>query len=391
MITQGIADELADIAADEGANWAAIERLIDAMPNYVTAGDTLADLPPDFLEHAPANILNRFNIPLAYGGLAATATARRRALICERIGGLCTALTMSMPGPGLAMPPVLALGTDDQKAAFFASFTDAHTPRFGAFAITEPQGGSDAVTMHTVAVRDGDEWVINGEKCFISGGARADIVVLFATIAPEKGRFGIRAFLIPADTAGFKVDRCEDMLGLRASQLASLSFVDCRVPLTAMLGHNGRRGPFIDAFTGAQSAWNYMRPALAAGINGNCQGMIDHAETLLARDGIGDRSRPALAHFRARTAASRLIALRAADRYDAGEDASFDASLAKAFAASLAMELAEALVALFPAEALTVGSRIEKFLRDAKAYDILEGTGDMQRLMIARGFDPLRH
>ena len=377
----------------DAARWRQVERLMAAMPAYVEEGDRTGDLPAGLLAAAPADALNRMNVPVPYGGLAATATARSRADVFERVGRICPALPMALPGPGLAMPPVLSLGTEDQRRAFFALFTEAHEPRFAAFAITEPQGGSDAVAMRTTATRDGDEWILDGEKCFISGGARADVTVVFATIAPDKGRFGIRAFLVPAGTPGFRVDGCEDMLGLRASQLARLSFTGCRLPLTAMLGHNGRRGPFIDAFTGAQNAWNYMRPALAAGINGACLGALDHAAALLRQGAVAGVSRRAaagvtLAHFRARTAAARRIALAAADRFDAGEDASLDASMAKAFSASLAMDLAEALAALFPAEMLVRGSRLEKFGRDAKAFDILEGTGEMQRLMIARAFDP---
>lgn len=394
---RGRSAELDAIRAESAESWEHIDRLLGAMGHFVREGDASGDLPQGVLDLMPANVFNRLNLPCAFGGHAATGTARRRALLFEAVGRICPALPMALPGPGLAMPPILALGTPEQKTRAFALFTESDVPRFGAFAITEPQGGSDAVAMRTTAIADGDSYVLNGEKCFITNGARADLVVVFATIAPHRGRFGVRAFLIERGTPGFRVDRREDMLGLRASQLATLSFTDCRVPASAMLGHTGRRGPLIDAFTGAQSAWDYMRPALASGINGACFGILEHADGLIdgdrgALDSVGAvRARASIAAYRARVVGARLVALAAADRFDAGQPSSIDASLAKAHSAALAMEIAEGLASLFPAHACARGEPIEKFYRDAKAFDILEGTGDMQRLMISRAFQPTLH
>ncbi len=183
------------------------------------------------------------------------------------------------------------------------------------------------------------------------------------------------------------------MMGLRASQLAALSFTECRLPAERMLGHDGKRGPFIDAFAGAQSAWDFMRPALAAGINGSCFGILEKAQHALDRgdawlpaSGL-DAARDELALLRARVHSSQLLALRAAWKYDSGGRASMDASMAKAFASTLAMEVAHRVAQMFPLQAAQSGHAFEKFYRDAKAFDILEGTGDMQRLMIARAFE----
>jgi acyl-CoA dehydrogenase len=250
------------------------------------------------------------------------------------------------------------------------------------------------VRHHRAARRIGRHgYVLNGTKCFITSGRRADAVVVFASIDPTKGRFGIRAFVVDKGTPGFSVDRCEDMMGLRASQLAALSFIDCAVPAERMLGHNGRRGPLVDAFVGAQNAWDYMRPALAAGINGNCAGMIETAERCLAAGeapltaAACEAARDELRLFRARVHSAQLLALRAAWKFDSGQRASLDASMAKAFSSTLAMELAHRLARLFPLHAVQRGHPFEKFYRDAKAFDILEGTGDIQRLMIARAFE----
>jgi len=370
---------LAATARDEPDMSAEVEVMLAHMPAWAAAADAAGAAPDDMWCSIPARMLNRLNIPLAAGGLAMTATATRRAIVFERVGRICAALPLSLPGPGLSMPPVASLGTPEQKARFFAAFTEADAPVWGAFAITEPWCGSDATSLRTQAVADGDDYIINGEKCFITNGDRAEHVVVFATIAPEKGRFGIRAFLVERSNPGFAVDRCENMLGLRAARLAALRFTDCRVHKTDMLGHTGKRGPLIDAFVGAQSAWDYMRPALAAAINGACLGAMEHAEALLART-----QRRQLAGLRGRVQAAQLIALKAAWLHDRGERASAAASMAKAYASSLAMEVARVLSGMLPGEMLCAGSPIEKFCRDAKGFDILEGTGDMQRLMIAR-------
>lgn len=377
--------------------WGLMEDLLDRMPAWVAEADRVGDIPDGFWSGAPIGLLNRMNMPVEYGGVPLTATALRRSVIFERVGRICPALPMGMPGPGLSMPPVLSLGTETQKRAYFGRFCDAERPVWGAFAITEPQSGSDATAMRTVAVARDDGYELSGQKCFITSGKRADVVVVFATIAPDKGRFGIRAFVVPCNTPGFTIDRCEDMMGLRASQLASLSFDGCRLPTDSMLGHNGRRGPLIDAFTGAQSAWDYMRPALASGINGVCAGMIEHAERLLALDEDGftiaqvEACRQQLAEFRARVQSSQLMALRAAWKYDSGARASLDASMSKAYSSMLVMELAHVLCSMFPMRAVRLGDPLEKFYRDAKAFDILEGTGDMQRLMVARAYETSTH
>ncbi|WP_224360658.1 acyl-CoA dehydrogenase family protein [Hyalangium versicolor] len=372
--------------------WQLFEALETHLAPLAARADAEADIPSELWSLMPVDLLNRVNMPVSYGGIALTSTAVRRAVVFERIGRICPALPIGLPGPGLSCPPVLALGTEEQKVAYFQRFLGQTRPVWGAFAITEPQGGSDAAAMRTVATRAGDDYVLNGTKCFITSGGRADVVVVFASIDPSKGRFAIRAFVVPRDTPGFSVDRCEDMMGLRASQLASLSFSDCRVPATNMLGHTGKRGPLMDAFTGAQAAWDYMRPVLSSLINGGCLGMVDHAERCLDSGEAElsrtttEQAREELNMFRARICSSQLLALRAAWKFDAGQHASTDASLAKAFASTVSMELAHRLSTLFPAKAVTVGDRIEQFYRDAKAFDILEGTGDMQRLMIARAY-----
>lgn len=378
------------VRREDPAGCAALDELLQRMPAIARQADADGDIDPSAWHGLCCDVLNRMNVPVTLGGTPITATALRRVAVFEQVGRICPGVPIGMPGPGLSTPPVDSLGTGAQRRSYFERF-DVGSPVWGAFAITEPQGGSDATAMKTTAKRTaGGDYVLNGEKCFITNGARADAVVVFATLDPTKGRFGVRAFLVDKGTPGFCVDRCEDAMGLRASQLATLSFVDCRVPAECMLGHNGARGPLIDALTGAQNAWDYMRPGLSAVMNGACLGMLDHAEALLASGYTGHSRRDTAAvreclrEYRCRIEAARLMVLRVAWKYDKGLRVSGEASMAKAFCSCLAMRFAAWLASRFPLQAICRGDRIEKFCRDAKGFDILEGTGDMQRLMLAR-------
>lgn len=370
-----------------------LEDLLHCMPSWTGEADRIGDIPAGLWSRVPVKILNRMLVPPEYGGLELTATALRRVVVYEQLAKVCPALLIGMPGAGLSLPPVLSLGTEKQKREYCERFVNSDRPVWGAFAMTEPQGGSDATAIRTLAVAKSDGYQLSGQKCFITNGKRADVVVVFATISPDKGRFGIRAFLITNDCPGFSVDGCEDMMGLRASQLSSLSFSSCHIPKEGMLGHTGERGPTHDAFVGAQSAWDFMRPVLASMINGACTGLLEHLDAAL-RAGRFPMKRGAVAHalgrlayLTARVHSARMLALRAAWKYDAGQRVSFDASMSKAYSSSVAMEVAMSVSRLLPLRSISSGDPVEKFYRDAKAFDILEGTGDMQRLMVARAFE----
>jgi acyl-CoA dehydrogenase len=149
------------------------------------------------------------------------------------------ALSTAIPGPGLAAPPILAQGTPEQQARFLGLYMDGQL-HWGALALTEPGIGSDVAGMSTTAVLDGDEWVINGHKHYITNGARADLIVTFATIDKNLGREGIRPFVVPKGTPGLIVGRIEQKMGLRASQTAELIFENCRIPKDHLLAGRGQ-------------------------------------------------------------------------------------------------------------------------------------------------------
>src|SRR6202049_3340008 len=176
------------------------------------------------------------------------------------------ALSTAIPGPGLAAPPILAQGTVEQQQKFLSIFRDSQL-HWGALALTEPGIGSDVAGMSTTAVLDGEEWVINGRKHYITNGARADLVVTFATIDKSLGREGIRPFVVPRGTPGFIVGRIEEKMGLRASQTADLIFENCRIPKENLL--SGRESSKKAGFKAAMGTLDATRPmvgSLAVGI-----------------------------------------------------------------------------------------------------------------------------
>src|SRR2546421_9184175 len=176
------------------------------------------------------------------------------------------ALSTAIPGPGLAAPPILSQGTPEQQAKFLGPYMDGQL-HWGALALTEPGIGSDVAGMSTTAVLEGDEWVLNGYKHYITNGSRSDLVGTFATIEKSLGREGIRPFVVPRGTPGFVVGRIEEKMGLRASQTAELIFENCRIPKDHLL--SGRESSKKAGFKAAMGTLDATRPmvgALAVGI-----------------------------------------------------------------------------------------------------------------------------
>src|SRR3989337_449418 len=155
------------------------------------------------------------------------------------------AVLLNVPGPGLAAPSIVASGTPEQKKRFLDDIfgIDSDEPRFGALAVTEPQAGSDVSNVQTTAVRDGDEWVLNGTKMYCTNGARAEIVVINATVDKSLGRQGQKFFVVEKGTPGFNIGKIEKKMGLTASETAAFSLDDCRVPFDNLLGGEAALGP----------------------------------------------------------------------------------------------------------------------------------------------------
>ncbi|HEV2582078.1 MAG TPA: acyl-CoA dehydrogenase family protein [Ktedonobacteraceae bacterium] len=303
------------------------------------------------------------------------------------------ALSTAIPGPGLAAPPILSQGTPEQQMRFLGPYMDGQL-HWGALALTEPGIGSDVAGMSTTATLDGDEWVINGHKHYITNGARADLVVTFATVDMRLGREGIRPFVVPKGTPGMIVGRIEEKMGLRASQTAELIYENCRVPQDHLLA--GREKTQKAGFKAAMGTLDATRPmvgALAVGI-----ARAAHETT---REWVCDElPKGFLAHKRReiedeleelgqQIEMARFLVWRAAWMADKRIPNSKEASMSKAFAGALVMKVTAAGVRISaPGENSERRQFLAKWFRDAKIFDIFEGTAQVQRLVIARRLFP---
>lgn len=293
-------------------------------------------------------------------------------------------LLLSMPRQGLGNAAIAAVANEEQRRRF------AHV--WAAMAITEPGCGSDSAAIRTTAVRDGEHYVLNGEKIFVTAGARADAVVVWATLDRGLGRAAIKSFVVEKGTPGMTVTRLEKKLGIKASDTASISFQECRVPAANLLG-----SPEIDprkGFAGVMETFDNTRPLVAAMAVGLARAALDRSRELLERAGCRfERNRPLLAlkhaearwhRYEAEWEAARLLTLKAAWMADNRQPNSREASIAKAKAGRMVGEVTLGCVELVGALGYGEDELLEKWARDAKILDIFEGTQQIQQLIIAR-------
>lgn len=299
------------------------------------------------------------------------------------------AVILTLPGPGLGGPPVELMGTTEQKDKYLGIFKSPE-PLWGAYGLTEPVAGSDVAGIKTTCRKDGNHYVLNGRKCFITNGARASWVVIFATVDASKGRAGHRAFVVEKGTPGFSVGKIEEKMGLRASETAELVLEDCRVHQDALLGgekhYEGKEG-----FMGAMKTFDSTRPMVAAMAVGIARAAYEKAIDFTKEH--FDLSRPIaryhaveelLARSHRRIEASRLLTWRAAWMADSGIPNAKEASMAKAYAARAAVDVLADLVQVMGAAGVMNDNFVEKWFRDIKVYDIFEGTGEIQRIVISK-------
>jgi acyl-CoA dehydrogenase len=293
-------------------------------------------------------------------------------------------LLLSMPRQGLGNSAIASVADDEQIARFRGTWA--------AMAITEPGVGSDSANIQTTAVLDGDHYVINGEKIYVTSGGRADSVVVWATLDKSLGRAAIKSFVVEKGTPGMSVERLEHKLGIRASDTAAITFSDCRVPKENLLG-----SPDVDAkqgFAGAMATFDNTRPLVAAMAVGCARAALDLTTDLLAQAGVViDYTRPGqvqhaaaarLLALEAEWEGARLLTLQAAWLADNGKPNSLEASMAKAKAGRVGSEITLACVQLASSVGYSEGELLEKWSRDSKILDIFEGTQQIQQLIVAR-------
>jgi acyl-CoA dehydrogenase len=288
------------------------------------------------------------------------------------------------PGPGLPEGNVLALGTEEQKERFLGPFLEPDRPRWACFAMTEPGAGSDAAAIATTARRDGDGWILNGAKCFIGGASRADWILVQATLDASAGRCAQRAFVVERGTPGLGGFKIEKKMGLRAYESTSFTLSDCRVPAANLLGGETRESGA--GFRTAMRTFNAGRPIIGANAVGMGRAALDEAlafareSDLLRRERVRDR----LEAMARRLRMARLVCLRAGWLADRERPNVVEASMAKAMAAGVAQDAAALGMELLGEVGARGDHLIEKLYRDVKAMDIVEGTGQIQRVIIAR-------
>ncbi|MBD9733038.1 acyl-CoA dehydrogenase family protein [Streptomyces sp. H28] len=284
---------------------------------------------------------------------------------------------------GLVAKTVAAWGSEEQKRAWLPGLTSGE--RVGCFALTEPGTGSDAGSLTTRAVREGDAYVVNGSKTFITNGTWADVVLLFARSTDAPGHRGVSAFLVPADTPGLIRCAIHGKLGLRGQATAELVFQDVRVPASAMLGPEGK------GFSVAMSALAKGRMSVAAGCVGIAQAALDAA---VAHAGEREQFGRTIAHHQlvqelisdiaVDVDAARLLTWRVADLVDRGQPFAVESSKAKLFASEAAVRAANNALQVFGGYGYIDEYPAGKLLRDARVMTLYEGTSQIQKLLIGR-------
>ncbi|HET7482906.1 MAG TPA: acyl-CoA dehydrogenase family protein [Actinomycetota bacterium] len=303
------------------------------------------------------------------------------------------AVLLNIPGPGLAAPSIRASGTPEQQKKFLDDIfnVESDEPRFGALAVTEPQAGSDVSNVQTTAVRDGDEWILNGTKVFCTNGARSEIVVVNATVDKSLGRQGQKFFVVEKGTPGFKVGKLESKLGIRASETAELILDDCRIPFDNILGGEAALEPKGSGFKGTMKTFDSSRPSVAAMGLGIGRAAYEYARDWVARELPMTTNFPRkhaieqkLGQMKRELGAARGLVWKAAWMADNKISNSKEASMAKAYAPQAALRACIGAIQIMGPEGYSKEHLVEKWYRDIKVYDIFEGTGQIQRVVISR-------
>jgi acyl-CoA dehydrogenase len=337
--------------------------------------------PADVIAKAHELGLLNAHVPAEYGGLELSGFDGM--LIGEELAWGCSGMATSLAANTLGAAPVLIAGTEEQKRRFVAQLVDE--PILCSFALTEPNAGSDVSGIQTTAVRHGDEYVLNGSKMFITNAGHAAWLVVFASTDKSKRHRGLSAFVVPAGLDGVVVERHLDKMGQRATDTSAIAFHDVRVPVENRLGEEG------DGFKIAMKTLDFTRPGTAAGAVGVAQAAYEYAveyakvriqfgQPIAMNQGVNFL----IADMATEIEAARLLVWQAAWLHDQGKRATLQSSYAKRFAADTAMKVTTDAVQIFGGYGYMKEYPVEKLMRDAKLFQIYEGTSQIQRLVIAR-------
>ena len=343
--------------------------------------DEHKDVPAALIKEMGALGFMGIDVPEQYGG--AGLDTLTYVLVIEEINRACASTGVVLCSHvSLAMEPILRWGSDAQKKKWLLPM--AKGEKLGCFALSEPASGSDAAAMRTSARREGDVFVLNGTKNFITNGSKADVAIVFAQSDPSLKHKGIAAFVVERGTPGFSVGKLESKLGIRGSDTAQLVFQDCRVPAANLIGEVGQ------GFKIALSTLDGGRISIAAqavGIGRAC--LEDALAYAKERQAFGkpiaehQAIQQMLADMATEVDAARLLTWRAATLKDKGEDHILAAAEAKLFASTIAVEAARDCVQIFGGYGYLTDFPAERHYRDAKITEIYEGTSEIMKLVIA--------
>jgi alkylation response protein AidB-like acyl-CoA dehydrogenase len=336
----------------------------------------------DIVRKAAKLELTYSGVPEEYGGPGLSNLDN--VMVIEELGWGCMGVAACIALNQIAILPILLAGSEEQKKEYLGRLTDPDKPVLCAFGLTEPEAGSDAASLKTRAVRDGDEYVLNGGKCFITNGGVSEFYTIFATVDPELKYHGVTAFLVEGDTPGFSIGKIEHKMGMRASQTAELVLEDVRVPASNILRGEGQ------GFYVAMETLDTSRPGVGAIGVGLAQAAFDEAlayskqrvqfgKPICRQQSIAFM----LADMATKVDYARLLCYRAAWMLDNGLNAIKESSMAKYIGTDVAMEVCTDAVQIHGGYGYMKDYLVEKFFRDAKILQIVEGTNQIQRLVLS--------
>ncbi len=325
--------------------------------------------------------LMNLNVPAEYGGSGLSLF--EQCVIVEELAYACAGMTTSIIANCLALEPILLGATPEQKARFLTPFCASY--QLASFCLTEPGGGSDAGAIKTHARRDGEAYVLDGEKCFITNAPHASLYTVFATVDPGARHRGVTAFVVPRSAEGVVPGKDEEKMGHRASATSTVRFERVRVPVADRLQGDG------DGFALAMRTLDQTRTPIGALATGIAQAALDHAARYaLQRETFGkpiaehQAIQIKLANMAQAVHAARLLTWHAAWTIDRGAKGTLESSIAKCYASDAALHVADEAIQTFGGYGYMKAYPVEKLLRDAKLTQIYEGANEIQRTVIAR-------
>jgi acyl-CoA dehydrogenase len=364
-------------ALQETARKYAREVIRPKAPHY----DETAEFPKDLISTAfELGLLNQA-IPAEYGGVGLSHL--EQVIVCEELAWGCSGVATSLFANDLANLPIILFGTEEQKKRLLTPFTERLN--LASFCLTEPGAGSDVAGLSTTARRDGDHYILNGSKCFITNGGYADQFTVFATLDKSRRHKGITCFVVDGKVPGLTVAKHENKMGQRASNTVSLTFEDVRVPVANRIGEEGQGFPI------AMETLDNSRPTTAAFAVGIARAALEHSlEYSSQRQTFGKPIREhqgiqfMLADMAMNIQAARLLTHQGAWLLDNGQKNTLVSSYAKCFAADMAMKVTTDAVQVYGGYGYIKDYPVEKLMRDAKLIQVYEGTSQVQRIVIAR-------